>query len=249
MCVCVCCVAAVQGRARVCVWGGGVVWGGGAGRDVSVCGWACMCGVWAETEAERHSQAKDNALCVCMCVRAHVVGVCVWGLGVHGLFVGGGGDRVRMRVCTPCGAGGVCVRVPGVCLGMVQAERDAARRKGRRSVCVCVCVVCTRGVWCAGGQRQRDAARQRITCMDGYPPSFCLCFLTAFITSPTKTTPVTCDSATSSPHLVFGQADAGVWRVGGRGRGARGEGRGARGEGRGARLAVPRPALILALCP
>ena len=42
------------------------------------------------TEAERHSQAKDNALCVCMCVRAHVVGVCVWGLGVHGLFVGGG---------------------------------------------------------------------------------------------------------------------------------------------------------------
>ena len=54
-----------------------------------------MCGVWAETEAERHSQAKDNALCVCMCVRAHVVGVCVWGLGVHGLFVGGG-NRVRM---------------------------------------------------------------------------------------------------------------------------------------------------------
>ena len=30
------------------------------------------------------------------------------------------------------------VRVPGVYLGMVQAERDAARRKGRRSVCVCV---------------------------------------------------------------------------------------------------------------
>ena len=65
----------------------------------------------------------------------------------------GGGDRVRMRVCTPCGAGGVCVRVPGVCLGMVQAERAAARRKGRRSVCVCVCVcgmhtgrvVCGRG--------------------------------------------------------------------------------------------------------
>ena len=118
----------------VCMWGWGVGGGVGvgAGRDASVCVWACMCGVWAETEAERHSQAKDNALCVCMCVRAHVVGVCVWGLGVHG-----GGDRVRMRVCTPCGAGGVCVRVPGVCLGMVQAERDAARRKGRRSVCVC----------------------------------------------------------------------------------------------------------------
>ena len=71
VCVCVCCVAAVQGRARVCVWGGGVVWGGGAGRDVSVCGWACMCGVWAETEAERHSQAKDKRS-VC------VSGVCVF---------------------------------------------------------------------------------------------------------------------------------------------------------------------------
>ena len=24
-----------------------------------------LCGVWAEPEAERHSQAKDNAVCVC----------------------------------------------------------------------------------------------------------------------------------------------------------------------------------------
>ena len=95
---------------------------------------------------------------MCMCVRAHVVGVCVWGLGVHGLFVGGG-DRVRMRVCTPCGAGGVCVRVPGVCLGMVQAERDAARRKGRRSVCVCVCVC----VWYAHGACGVRAGRDRET--------------------------------------------------------------------------------------
>ena len=145
---------AVCGVSVTCPGGVGV----GAGRDASVCVWACMCGVWAETEAERHSQAKDNALCVCMCVRAHVVGVCVWGLGVHGLFVGGG-DRVRMRVCTPCGAGGVCVRVPGVCLGMVQAERDAARRKGRRSVCVCVCVcVCgmhTGRVVCGRAETER----------------------------------------------------------------------------------------------
>ena len=73
----------------------------------------------------------------------------------------GGGDRVRMRVCTPCGAGGVCVRVPGVCLGMVQAERDAARRKGRRSVCVCVCVcVC---VWYAHGACGVRAGRDRET--------------------------------------------------------------------------------------
>ena len=71
-CVCVCVVWPLCRAVRACVWGGGVVWGGGAGRDVSVCGWACMCGVWAETEAEGHSQAKDNAVCVC------VGGVCVF---------------------------------------------------------------------------------------------------------------------------------------------------------------------------
>ena len=66
VCVCVCVVWPLCRAVRACVWGGGgVVWGGGAGRDVSVCVWACMCGVWAETEAERHSQAKDNAVCVC----------------------------------------------------------------------------------------------------------------------------------------------------------------------------------------
>ena len=30
-------------------------------------GGACLCGVWAETEAEGHSQAKENAVCVCVC--------------------------------------------------------------------------------------------------------------------------------------------------------------------------------------
>ena len=96
----------------------------------------------------RASQPGKGQRSVCVHVRActrcrgvRVGAGCSWA-------VCGGGDRVRMRVCTPCGAGGVCVRVPGVCLGMVQAERDAARRKGRRSVCVCVCVVYTRGVWC-----------------------------------------------------------------------------------------------------
>ena len=38
----------------------------------------------------------------------------VYGVAQHGLFVGGG-DRVRMRVCTPCGAGGVCVCACRVC--------------------------------------------------------------------------------------------------------------------------------------
>ena len=58
VCVCVCvytCAHRVGGVWPVCgLWGQGV------------CGYAC--GVWAETEAERHSQAKDNAVCVCVCV-------------------------------------------------------------------------------------------------------------------------------------------------------------------------------------
>ena len=64
-CVCVCvytCAHRVGGVWPVCgLWGQGV------------CGYAC--GVWAETEAERHSQAKDNAVCVCMC--GWCVGPCV----------------------------------------------------------------------------------------------------------------------------------------------------------------------------
>ena len=47
----------------------------------------------------------------------------------------------------------------------------------------------------------------------------CLCFLSSFITSRIKTNPVTRESATTSPHLVFGQEDRGVFRVGGGGRG------------------------------
>ena len=61
VCVCVCVLCGRCEGPCAPVWGRG----GGAGRDVSVCGWACMCGVWAETEAEGHSQAKDNAVCVC----------------------------------------------------------------------------------------------------------------------------------------------------------------------------------------
>ena len=65
VCVCVCvytCAHRVGGVWPVCgLWGQGV------------CGYAC--GVWAETEAERHSQAKDNAVCVCMC--GWCVGPCV----------------------------------------------------------------------------------------------------------------------------------------------------------------------------
>ena len=59
MCVCVC----------VCMGGGGVgVWciaaTGGRVGGMGVCVWRPPVGAGAETEAERHSQAKDNAVCV-----------------------------------------------------------------------------------------------------------------------------------------------------------------------------------------
>ena len=74
------------GTGCVCVWGG-----------------ACMCGVWAETEAERHSQAKDNAVCVCVCAcvcartRAHMCLVWAGGLCVCG------GEAVCGVLCGMCG--------------------------------------------------------------------------------------------------------------------------------------------------
>ena len=49
-----------------------------------------------QRQAERHSQAKDNAVCVCVCV-------CVCG-------VGGGGVRVGAGVFMGCvGRGDACV--------------------------------------------------------------------------------------------------------------------------------------------
>ena len=98
---------------------------GGAGCEC-VCGGACMCGVWAETEAERHSQAKDNAVCV----------------------LGGGGRGVEGRGGTGC----VCV-CGGACMwAETEAERHSQAKDN--AVCVCVCVrACARArahicVWC-----------------------------------------------------------------------------------------------------
>ena len=55
--------------------------------------------MWAETEAESHSQAKDNVVCVCVCVcvRAHGQGY-VCGVG-----------RVRLGWVSVCGGGRWCV--------------------------------------------------------------------------------------------------------------------------------------------
>ena len=96
--VCVC--GQVGGR---CVWCGG----GGAGcESVCVCARARVCGhacgVWAE--AERHIQAKDNAVCVCVCV-------CVWcGPGV--CVLGGEGEAVcGVVACSGGSAWVVCVAV------------------------------------------------------------------------------------------------------------------------------------------
>ena len=105
------------GEVCVCVarWGGGVCGVGVAGRGVRVC--VCVrarvrvgmhvvcghaCGVWAE--AERHIQAKDNAVCVCVCV-------CVWcGPGV--CVLGGEGEAVcGVVACSGGSAWVVCVAV------------------------------------------------------------------------------------------------------------------------------------------
>ena len=52
-----------------CVWAGCVCGVGGMG--VCMCVWRAPVGAGAETEAERHSQAKDNKVCVRVraCVR------------------------------------------------------------------------------------------------------------------------------------------------------------------------------------
>ena len=62
----------------------------------------CVVCVWAE--AERHIQAKDNAVCVCVCV-------CVWcGPGV--CVLGGEGEAVcGVVACSGGSAWVVCVAV------------------------------------------------------------------------------------------------------------------------------------------
>ena len=130
----------------VCVarWGGGVCGVGVAGRGVRVC--VCVrarvrvgmhvvcghaCGVWAE--AERHIQAKDNAVCVWGC-----------GCGVKGPACGRG-------VCVVWAAW-VCVCVCGVRL-WVQGQRQRPRDTARQRTTQCVCwgggegVVGVGGVW------------------------------------------------------------------------------------------------------
>ena len=129
---------------------------------------ACACGCWGggageETEAERHRQAKDNTVCV---------GVCVWGGGVGGVVWGGGAGR-DVSVCvwaeteaerhtSQPGKGQRCVCVGGggrggggrggagrdvsVCVGGLACvvcghrQRQSVTARQRRTLCVCVCV-------------------------------------------------------------------------------------------------------------
>ena len=143
-----------------------------------------MCVVWAGCVVCRGGVHMG---CVCVCM----------GSG-HG-------------VCVVC-AGGVCVRLCVVCVGCAcgwcgqkQRQRDTARQRTRQCVCsmrvVCVgmCEVC--GVYgCVGGwggptetkrhSQAKDKVHGWIFCI------ICLCFLSSFITSMIKTTPMKCESAT-----------------------------------------------------
>ena len=93
------------------------------------------------------------------------------------------------------------------------AGTEPERRSQAKDDAVCVWYahgVCgyafgVRGCGCAGvGHRQRDTVRQRITCAvcgrgvcaGWISRIICLCFLSSFITSVIKTTPMKCESAT-----------------------------------------------------
>ena len=108
---------------------------------MGVCVWRAPVGAGAETEAERHSQAKDNK-------------VCVWGRGAgrgRCVWCGVAGRGVRVCVCVRARA---CVWACMWCVGRGRASHPGI---GQRCVCVCVGVcVCARAwacvcVWCGPG--------------------------------------------------------------------------------------------------
>ena len=106
---------------------------------MGVCVWRAPVGAGAETEAERHSQAKDNKVCVWG--RGAGRGRCVW-CGVAGRGV---------RVC-------VCVRARARACGHacgVWAEAERHSQAKDNAVCVCVCVVCRALRVCGGGEGVR----------------------------------------------------------------------------------------------
>ena len=151
-------MAGVKGPA--CVWAGCVCGvsvlciaaTGGRVGGMGVCVWRPPVGAGAETEAERHSQAKDNAVCVLggrgggggggWCVAGVKGPACVWAGCVCG--VGGMGVCV-WRAPVDAGLGG---------RGQRQRPRDTARQRttkcvwgwGGRGGEVCVCV------WPGGGE-------------------------------------------------------------------------------------------------
>ena len=118
------------------------------------CGHAC--GVWAE--AERHSQAKDNAVCVCVCVVCRALRVCGGGEGVRvggGVFMGcvGRGDACVHAVW---GWGGVWVCV--WCVPAGGAGRDRETQPGAKEDAVCVCVgMHVGGVVCGRAETEKRA--------------------------------------------------------------------------------------------
>ena len=158
MCVCVCCVAAVQGRARVCVGGRcGVGGRGGAGRE---CVWVGL-HVWrvgrdrgrASQPGKGQRSVCVSGVCVCLWGRGGVW-CSLWHVGPCESVLRGGGGRVGRCVVYWCHEGACAPH------GCVRGGRDRGREtqpgKGQRSVCVsgcvCVCVCVWRAVCvCVGG--------------------------------------------------------------------------------------------------
>ena len=72
---------------------------------------------------------------------------------------------MRMRVCTPCGAGGVCVCACRVCAWGWCRQRETQPGAKDDAVCVCVCVCgmhTGRVVWGRAETERRSQAKDNV---------------------------------------------------------------------------------------
>ena len=83
--------------------------------------------------------------------------------------------------------------------------RDTARQRTMQCVCG-MCVLCGYACGVCGGQAETERHSQAKDNVHGWISLLiCLCFLSSFITSVIKTTPMKCESATTNLHLSLGR--------------------------------------------